>query len=337
MDIACKVKEQRRPMPQAIVLNELGGPEKLVTADVPHTKPARDELLIRHDAIGVNYIDTYFREGLYGTELPAIIGDQAVGSIVAMGKDVSGFAVGEQVAYTSVFGAYCAERCLSAAKVVKIPPGIEPAVIAATLTRGLTAEYLLRRLHEVSPSDTIIIHAAAGGTGVILTQWAKALGATIIGTVGDESKFALAQNNGCDHVLNHQDPDFITRIQELTDGRLADVVYDSIGKTTFETSIRCLKPRGLMVAYGNASGKPEALEVLDLARLGSLFLTRPIMSHYIGTRAELELSTRRYFEVLSNGTVTPPAQTHFALADAPDAHRHLEDRSKLSVPVLVPA
>lgn len=323
-------------MPQAVVLNELGGPEQLVISDISSTSPNNDELLIRHEAIGVNYIDTYFREGLYGTELPAVIGDQAVGTILSMGAGVRGFEVGEHIAYTSVFGAYCSERCISAAKVVKIPVGIDMTQVAATLTRGLTAEYLLRRLYNVSASDTIIIHAAAGGTGVILTQWAKSLGATIIGTVGDEAKFALAAANGCDHVLNHQDPEFVAKVRELTNGRLVDVVYDSIGKTTFETSIHCIKPRGLMVAYGNASGKPEPFEVLDLARLGSLFLTRPIMSHYIGTRAELELAANRYFEVLSNGTVTPPKHTSFALADAADAHRHLENRSELSVPILVP-
>ena len=323
-------------MPQAVILNELGGPEKLELKDIPGVAAEPHEIRIEQSAIGVNYIDTYFREGLYGAELPAILGDQAVGSVIEVGAQVSGYAIGDQVAYASVFGSYQQERCVDANKVVKIPSDVSSLAIAGTLTRGLTAEYLLCRLHAVKPGETIVVHAAAGGTGAIICQWAKALGATVIGTVGDESKFSVAEHYGCDHVLNHRDSSLIEKIKELTAGRLVDVVYDSIGKDTFETSLQCIKPRGLMVAYGNASGKPEPLEVLSLARLGSLFLTRPILSHYIGTRADFTLSTNRYFKVLTQGLVKLPEIREFRLIDAANAHRHLQDRKQLSIPVLVP-
>ena len=323
-------------MPDAIILEELGGPEVLKFTDMPTEPLQAHQIQIRNDAIGVNFIDTYFREGLYGTELPAIIGDQAVATVTAVGDKVEQFSEGDKIAYASLFGAYRAERCVDPSQVVKLPSDVPADGVAASLTRGLTAEYLLCRLHELKAGETIIVHAAAGGTGVIVSQWAKAIGATVIGTVGDEAKTAIAKNNGCDHVLLHHDPEFIAKVADITNGKLADVVYDSIGKDTFQTSIQCVRRRGLMVAYGNASGKPEPIEVLDLARLGSLFLTRPILSHYIATRAEFELATGRYFEVLAKGTVRLPEITRFALSDAADSHRHLQDRAKPSLPILVP-
>ena len=323
-------------MPEAIILKELGGPEVLQSTDMPTEPLQAQQIRIRNDAIGVNFIDTYFREGLYGTELPAIIGDQAVATVTAVGEEVEQFSEGDKIAYASLFGAYRAERCVDPRQVVKLPSNVPADGVAASLTRGLTAEYLLCRLHEVKAGETIIVHAAAGGTGVIVSQWAKALGATVIGTVGDEAKTEIAKSNGCKHVLLHQDPDFIAKVADITDGKLADVVYDSIGKDTFQTSIQCVRPRGLMVAYGNASGKPEPIEVLDLARLGSLFLTRPILSHYIATRADFELATGRYFDALANGTVRLPEITRFALSEAADAHRHLQDRARPSLPILVP-
>ena len=323
-------------MPEAIILNETGGPDVLALTDIATEPPKSNEIQIRNDVIGVNFIDTYFREGLYGTELPAIIGDQAVATVTAVGAEVKGFAEGEKIAYASLFGAYRAERCVDPTQVVKLPGDISGEGVAASLTRGLTAEYLLCRLHPLKSGETIIVQAAAGGTGVIVCQWAKALGANVIGTVGDDAKIPIAEANGCDHVLRHQDPDFIAKVIELTHGKLADVVYDSIGKDTFETSIQCVRPRGLMVAYGNASGKPEPIEVLDLARLGSIFLTRPILSHYISTRADFEMATGRYFDVLRNRTVQLPEITPFKLADASEAHRHLQDRSKSTLPILVP-
>ena len=322
-------------MPVAIILNKLGGPEVLEPSEIPTEPPKANEIQIHNDAIGVNYIDTYFREGLYGTELPAIIGDQAVATVSAIGSEVSGFSVGDKIAYASVFGAYRAERCVDPTQVVKLSPDVPADGVAASLTRGLTAEYLLCRLHELKAGETIIVHAAVGGTGTIMCQWAKALGATVIGTVGDEAKTSIAKQSGCDHVLLHQDPDFVAKIIEITGGKLADVVYDSIGKDTLQTSMQCIRPRGLMVAYGNASGKPEPIEVLDLARLGSLFLTRPILSHYISTRAEFELATSRYFKTLTDGIVTLPEITRFPLTEAANAHRHLQDRSELSLPILV--
>ena len=323
-------------MPIAIMLNELGGPEVLKATEIPTEPLQANEIKIRNLAVGVNYIDTYFREGLYGTELPAIIGDQAVATVLEVGSKVSEYEVGERVAYASIFGAYREERCVDASRVVKLPTNVSVEGVAASLTRGLTAEYLLCRLHKIAPQETVIVHAAAGGTGVIVCQWAKALGATVIGTVGDEAKFSLALDNGCDHVLLHHDPDFVAKVTDITRGKLVDVVYDSIGKDTFQTSLQCIRPRGLMVAYGNASGKPEPLEVLDLARLGSLFVTRPILSHYIGTKKDFELATERYFKALTNKTVRLPEITSFDLSDAASAHRHLQDRAKLSLPILVP-
>lgn len=323
-------------MPQAIILNTLGGPDQLEITSVPRERPQNTEISIQQSAIGVNYIDTYFREGLYGTELPAIIGDQAVGTVIEVGTDITDFSVGDKIAYASVFGSYQETRCINSNRAVKIPAGIPDEVVAATLTRGLTAEYLLFRLHALQASETIIIHAAAGGTGSIMCQWARAVGATIIGTVGDESKVSIAKEHGCDHVLIHSDTNFITKVLELTDGKLVDVVYDSIGKDTFETSVQCLKARGLMVAYGNASGKPEPIEVLSLARLGSIYLTRPILSHYIGTRAEYMAATERYFRAIEDQIIELPEITRFKLSEAPQAHRHLEDRTKHSIPLLVP-
>ncbi|MEM7469018.1 MAG: quinone oxidoreductase [Pseudomonadota bacterium] len=323
-------------MPIAIEIKKHGGPEVLEVVDVPTEALEPSEIQVHNDAIGVNFIDTYFREGLYGTELPAIIGDQAVATITALGSQVEGFSVGDKVAYASIFGAYRGERCLDPRRVIKLPEGIDARAVAATLTRGLTAEYLLFRLHQLQPGEIAIIHAAAGGTGVLMTQWAKSLGATVIGTVGAESKKHTALSNGCDHVLLHHDTNFIEQVSAITDGRMADVVYDSIGKDTFHTSIKCLKPRGLMVAFGNASGKPDPLEVLDLARLGSLFLTRPILSHYIATATEFNAAAARYFDALITGTVKIPEITEFALNDAAKAHQHLQDRSQLSIPILVP-
>lgn len=323
-------------MPQAVILNALGGPEQLSCVERPAEPLKPSEIRVNQQAIGVNYIDTYFRRGLYVTELPAVLGDQAVGTVIECGTEVNHFNVGDRISYASVFGAYQQQRCLDPNKVVKLPDNISALPVAATLTRGLTAEYLLFRLHAIKPGQTIIVHAAAGGTGIIMSQWAKFLGATVIGTVGTPDKVTLAKQHGCDYVLVHSDPAFVDNIREITKGRLVDVVYDSIGKDTFERSLQCIKPRGLMVAFGNASGKPEEFDVLNLARLGSLFLTRPILSHYIGTRADFELSTERYFDALLENIIVLPEISEFPLSQASAAHRHLEDRTKLSIPVLIP-
>jgi NADPH2:quinone reductase len=321
---------------RAILLEQYGGPDCLVGRDVEVGAPGAGEVLIRQTGIGVNYIDTYYRRGLYPVPLPAIIGDQATGVVTAVGAGVQGFAVGDRVAYGAKSGAYVESRVIPACDLVGLPDGLADDVVAATLLRGLTAEYLLFRTHALAAGETAIVHAATGGTGLIVCQWARALGATVIATVGSAEKIAMATAAGADHVLLHGDPDFVRRVRELTGGRGADVAYDSIGRDTFMKSLESLRPRGLMVAYGNASGKVEPFDVLELARLGSLFLARPRLGDYLATRQELELSAGRYFDALARGVVRPHAAERFALADAAAAHRHLEDRSKHTIPILVP-
>jgi len=320
----------------AIVIHAYGGVEQLTLSEIDLGSPGPGEVLIRHTGIGVNYIDTYFRRGIYPIPLPAVIGDQAVGLVEALGPGVSELAEGDTVAYGSVARAYCERRVIRADQVVRIPDGVDPDVVAATLTRAMTAEYLLFRLHAVQPDETVIVHAAVGGTGLLMVQWARHLGARVIATVGSESKFAAARQAGADQVLLHQQDDFVEQVKAMTGGRGVDVVYDSVGKDTFEKSLECLRRRGLMVAYGNASGKPDPYDVLGLSRLGSLYLTRPRLNDYVAERAELELSAGRVFEALDAGVLRPHPVKRFALADAAAAHLHLEDRAELSIPILAP-
>lgn len=323
-------------MTRAIVLREYGGPEQLVLDDIEVPAPGPGQVRLRHTGIGVNFIDTYYRRGLYPLNLPAVIGDQAVGVVEQVGAGVSTLACGDRVAYASAGHAYSEARVIDAARLVALPASLSDEVVAATLVRGLTAEYLLFRLHPLSATDTVIVHAAAGGTGLILCQWAKDIGATVIATVGAESKRAMAEEAGADHVLLHGDAEFVVKVRALTGGRGVDVAYDSIGRDTFTKSLECLRPRGLMVAYGNASGKPDPFDVLTLSRLGSLYLTRPRLTEYIATAEDLALSAGRFFDALERGIVWPHPVERFALADAAAAHRHLEDREKHSIPILVP-
>lgn len=323
-------------MVRAIVLNEYGGPDNLRLAQIDLPAPGPGEVLIRHTGIGVNFIDTYFRRGLYPLPLPAIIGDQATGVIEQLGPGVHGYAPGDRVAYASSGKSYVEARVISIERIVRLPDSVSDEIVAATLVRGLTAEYLLFRLHELKPQETVIVHAATGGTGLMVCQWAKDIGATVIATVGSPAKFAMAEEAGADYVLLHGAEDFVARVRDLTDGRGVDVAYDSIGKDTFMKSIECLRPRGLMVAYGNASGKPEPFDILNLSRLGSLFLTRPRLTEYVASKADLELSAARFFDALERGIVWPHPVERFALEEAPAAHRHLEDREKHTIPILVP-
>ncbi len=326
----------RQAVVRAIVLEAYGGPDALQSREVELGRPGAGDVLIRHTGIGVNFIDTYYRRGLYPVPLPAIIGDQAVGVVEALGEGVRGLKPGDRVAYASAGQAYVEARTISAERIVRLPAAISDETAAATLVRGLTAEYLLFRLHELKPEETIIVHAATGGTGLMVCQWAKDIGATVIATVGSAAKIAMAEEAGADHVLLHGDPDFVASVRELSGGRGVDVAYDSIGLDTFVKSLECLRPRGLMVAYGNASGKPEPFDILHLSRLGSLYLTRPRLTEYIATKADLELSATRFFEALERGIVWPHPVERFALEDAPAAHRHLEDREKHTIPILVP-
>ena len=323
-------------MSKAIFVNECGGPEVLSFQDYDVGDPGPGEVLVRNTAIGVNYIDTYYRSGLYPAALPLIPGDQAAAVVEAAGPGVDEFKPGDRVGYASKpLGAYTTERVLDANLLVPLPDGISDAAAGATLTRGLTVEYLTHRLYELKAGETVLVHAAAGGTGRILCQWASAIGATVIGTVGSGDKKDIARANGCSAVLLHQQ-DFVPQVKELTGGQGVDVAYDSIGKSTFMKSLDCIRPRGMMVSFGNSSGKPDPLDVLELAKRGCLFLTRPTLYGYTKNRDDLLLSAGRYFAAITNGLLTVEKGAPFPLQDAAEAHRHLEDRSIIGSPILVP-
>ena len=323
-------------MSKAIFVNQCGGPEVLSYQDNYVSQPGPGEVLFRTTAIGVNYIDTYYRSGLYPAELPLIPGDQASGVIEAVGVGVSEFKPGDRVAYASKpLGAYVDERVMEADVLVPLPDGVSDEVAGATLTRGLTAEYLTHRLYELQAGETVLVHAAAGGAGRILCQWADKIGARVIGTVGSEEKMEVARENGCTEVLLHQ-KDFVPQVKDLTGGQGVDVAYDSIGKATFMKSLDCIRPRGMMVSFGNASGKPDSLDVLELAKRGCLFLTRPTLYGYTRNRKDLLLSAQRYFSAITSGLLSVEVGVPFSLHDAARAHRHLEDRSIVGSPILIP-
>jgi NADPH2:quinone reductase len=325
------------PAVKAAVIRETGEPEVFGFEDIRLPEPGTDELLIRHTAIGVNFIDTYYRSGLYPVELPAVVGDEAVGVIEAVGSGTSEFKVGDRVAYPAVhLGAYAEAAVIKQDRLIAVPESLPDEIIAAGLLRGLTVEYLLRRLYPLHPGDTVVVHAAAGGLGLIACQWAKHFGATVIGTVSSEEKAAVARENGCRHAFVHAAADLGAEVRRITDGRMADVVYDSIGKDTFMNSLDCLRPRGMMVSFGNASGKPEPVDVMELARHGSLFLTRPTLFDYTRDRSELLASAAAYFDVIEKGVVTPRVGRHFRLAEVAAAHHYLRDRNRIGAPVLIP-
>lgn len=322
-------------MTHAIVLHQFGGPDELRFESVDVAAPKAHEVALQQTAIGVNYIDTYMRSGLYPVPLPAIIGQQAVGIVTAVGASVTRFAPGDRVAYGSApIGAYAEARVVNERALVTMPEDMDDETSAANLLRGMTAEYLLFRMFQVQPGQTVLVHAAAGATGVLLCQWSRHLGARVIGTVGSRARFAEAEAAGCELVLEYGDTDFVERVREFTQGALCDVVYDSVGKDTFDTSLACVKPRGLLAAYGNGSGKPEPFDVLRLAAQGSVFLTRPRLDHYASTVEETEACARRFFAAVMDGTLVPRATTVFPLREAAAAHRHLEDRDELTTPVL---
>ena len=323
-------------MSKAIFINEYGGPDVLSYQEYPVGDPGPGEVMVRNTVIGVNYIDTYYRSGLYPAELPLIPGDQAAAVVEAVGTGVSEFKPGDRVAYASKpLGAYSERRLIDAGLLAPLPQDIPDEVAGATLTRGLTAEYLTHRLYELKAGETALIHAAAGGTGKILCQWANRIGVRVIGTVGSEDKMEIARENGCSEVLLHQH-NFVSQVKQLTEGEGVDIAYDSIGKSTFMKSLDCIRPRGMMVSFGNASGKPDSLDVLELAKRGSLFLTRPTLYGYTNNREELLLSAERYFTAITNGLLQVETGKPFALKDAADAHRHLEDRSSIGSPILIP-
>ncbi|HVS77100.1 MAG TPA: quinone oxidoreductase [Steroidobacteraceae bacterium] len=324
-------------MPIAIRFHEYGGPEVLRVEELEPGRPGAGEAQVRHTAIGLNYIDVYDRTGLYPGELPSGLGREAAGVISALGRGVRGFKVGDRVAYVhSKAGAYCEVRNVPADRLVKVPRGISDEEAAALMLKGLTAHYLLRRTYRVARGETILVHAAAGGVGLLLCQWAKALGARVIGVVGSDPKAELARRNGCRHVLILGRDALVAEVRKLTKGEGVAVVYDSVGKETFIDSLDCLRPLGMMVTYGNASGPPPAVSPLELSKRGSLFLTRPILFNYIATRKALDAAARELFTAVRNRAVRVRIGQRYALTDAAQAHRDLESRLTTGSTVLVP-
>jgi len=314
-------------MTKAIQINEAGGADKLIWTDIEVGDPGTGEIRIKQNACGLNYIDIYVRSGLYPIEsYPATIGMEAAGVIEAVGEGVTDFAVGDRVAYPMVLGGYAEARVMSTAKVVKLPDGITDETAAAMMLKGLTAHYLLFRTYKMQPGDNILVYAAAGGVGLILCQWAKKLGATVIGCVGDEEKAALAQANGCDHPILYRDENIPARVKELTNGEGVSVAYDSIGKATFMDSLDSLKPFGTLATYGNASGKVEPFDPGILAPRGSLYVTRPTLGTHTATRELLTEGTDRLFATVQSGDVKISINQTYALSDARQAHEDLEAR-----------
>jgi len=324
-------------MAQAIRFHEHGGPEVLRVEDVDPGKPQAGEVQVRHTAIGLNYIDVYDRTGLYPGELPSGLGREAAGVVAALGRKVRGFKVGDRVAYVhSRPGAYSEVRNVPAERLVKVPRGISDEEAAALMLKGLTAHYLLRRTYRVTRGDTVLVHAAAGGVGLLLCQWAKSLGAKVIGVVGSDAKAELARSNGCRHVLILGREPLAAEVRKLTRNAGVAVVYDSVGKDTFIDSLDCLRPLGMMVTYGNASGPPPAVSPLELSKRGSLFLTRPTLFNYIATRQALDAAARELFAAVKSRKVRVRIGQRYALTDAAQAHRDLEGRRTTGATVLIP-
>jgi NADPH2:quinone reductase len=293
--------------------------------------------LIRHRAIGVNFIDVYHRSGLYPVPLPFVVGSEGAGVVESVGPGVTEVAVGDRVAYGNApIGAYAEQRLIPADRLVKLPTEIEDSLAASIMLKGMTAWYLIRRTHRVQAGETILMHAAAGGVGLLLCQWAKALGATVIGTVGSQEKARLAREHGCDHTILYREQDVAAEVKRLTGGAGLPVVYDGVGKDTFLASLDCLAPRGLMVSFGNASGAVEPVSVRMLAQKGSLFLTRPTLHDYVRQRDELLTAAEELFEVVSRGAVRVDTGRRYSLADAAQAHRDLEGRQTTGSLVLLP-
>jgi NADPH:quinone reductase len=322
-------------MNHAIRVHETGGPEKLAWDEVPLPSPKKGEVLIRQKAVGLNYIDVYFRTGLYkAPSLPATIGMEGAGVVEAVGEGVTDFAPGDRVAYAGALGAYAEARCAPAERLVRIPDGIGFEQAAAMMLQGMTAQFLVRRTYRVKAGDTILVHAAAGGVGLILVQWAKHLGATVIGVVSTPEKAALIRDHGADHALLTSE-DIPARVKEITKGAMVPVVYDSVGRDTFVTSLDCLAPFGLMVSFGNASG-PVTTDLGILAAKGSLYVTRPTLNTYTAKREDLVATAGELFEVVKSGAVKIRVNQTFPLKDAAQAHVALEGRKTTGSTVLLP-
>jgi NADPH2:quinone reductase len=325
-------------MTQAIRVHAYGGPEVLKWEKVEVGEPGPGEVRIKQTAVGLNYIDVYSRTGFYPqASLPFIPGMESAGVVTAVGQGVKGLKAGDRVAYAGPLGAYAEERLIAADRVVKIPKGISDEIAASIMLKGMTAQYLLRRTYVVGPKTTLLFHAAAGGVGLIACQWAASLGATVIGTVGSAGKALIARAHGCAHVINYREEDFVTMVKAYTDGKGVDVVYDSIGKDTFPGSLDCLKPLGLWVSFGQASGPVPEFKITLLSQKGSLYATRPSIVHYTATRKDLVATANDLFDVVSSGKVKVAVNQTYPLAEAARAHRDLEARLTTGSTVLLPA
>lgn len=325
-------------MAWAVRVHETGGPEKLSYEEINVGSPGQGEVRVRHTAIGLNFIDTYFRSGLYPAPqgLPFIPGNEAAGVVVEVGEGVADLRPGDRVAYGSSLGAYCSERVMPAAPLVKLPSNISDETAAAMMLKGMTARYLLRQTFVVKAGDTVLVQAAAGGVGLILCQWAAHLGATVIGTVGSAEKGELARANGATYVINYREEDFVARVKDITEGALCDVVYDGVGQATYPASLDCLRPRGMFVSFGNASGAIQNFSLLALSQKGSLYATRPTLFTHVATREALLANASDLFGAVGSGVVKIAIDQRYKLADVAEAHRDLEGRRTTGSTILLP-
>ena len=323
-------------MPHVIRIHQNGGPEQMRWEEVTVGEPGPGEVRVRNTAVGLNFIDTYHRSGLYPMPLPMVLGSEGAGVVEAVGPKVKEFKVGDRVAYAQPIGAYAEVLIRPVARLVKIPAGIKDETAAAMMLKGMTAWYLCRRTYRVKKGDTIVVHAAAGGVGQILCQWAKHLGATVIGTVGSDEKVALAKKVGCKHVVVMSREKLSERVKAITKGKGVAVVYDGVGKDTFIESLDCLQPRGVMASFGNASGAVPPVNIGILAQKGSLFLTRPTLVNYTSSREDLLAAARELFAVVKKGAVKIAINQRYPLREAAQAHRDLESRKTTGSTVLLP-
>lgn len=321
---------------KAIRFHKTGGPEVLRLEDMELSPPAKGEVQLRHTAIGLNFIDTYQRSGLYPVPLPSGLGSEAAGVITALGEGVKGFKLGDRVAYGSgALGAYSEARNITANRLVKLPKSISDETAAAMMLKGMTVRYLLRATYKVKRGETILLHAAAGGVGLILSQWAKSLGVKVIGTVGSDAKIAIARAHGCAHVINSSTENVVERVKAITAGKGVPVVYDGVGEATFKISLDCLRPRGMLVCFGNASGAVSPFNILQLAAKGSLYLTRPTLNAYIAEDAEFKKTAADLLDVVKSGKVKIEINQRYTLKDVAQAHRDMESRKTTGSSVLL--
>ena len=322
---------------KAIIISKIGGPEVLELKDIKLEDPKSNEVLIKNEAIGLNYIDTYHRSGLYPVELPSNIGIEGAGIIEKIGSDVKNFRVGDKVAYASMpIGSYATHRIFPTKKLVKVPEGIELENVVTLMTKGITTFYLLHKTYPVKSGETILFHAAAGGVGQILCQWAKSLGCIVIGTVGSDEKIEIAKANGCDHVVNYSKENFAEKVKKITNGDGVPVVYDGVGKKTFDGSIECLKVRGTMVSFGNASGPLDPCNVTKSLAPKGLYLTRPSIAHYTTTREELDEAANKVFEMFKTKKFNLKIFKKYSLLEIVKAHQDLETRKITGPAVIIP-